>query len=79
MAEDLLELQRRGQAERAAGKLDAAEQLLLQGVAAAETLPPGPELPAFLNDLGMTYKYAARFDEAESVYRRALDLRPAGR
>ncbi|MEK6253044.1 MAG: tetratricopeptide repeat protein, partial [Actinomycetota bacterium] len=59
---------------RVHGHLEEAERLFLEAIELAETTfdPHGPELPSLLNDLAVVYKYAARFDEAEALYRRAL-------
>ena len=53
-----------------------AERLLLQGVALAEQGCQCCErrLCSFENELGILYKYAGRFDEAEHAYHRALAI-----
>jgi tetratricopeptide (TPR) repeat protein len=56
------------------GDLAGAEALLLAALEATAALPDeAPEHAVVRNDLGVVYKYAARFDEAERLYRDALD------
>jgi tetratricopeptide (TPR) repeat protein len=59
-----------GRALRRSGRYAAAEELLVRALAIAENDPPRYVEAA--NELGVLYKYTARFDEAESLYRGAL-------
>ena len=68
-------LRHRGVAERHGGDLERAEQLQNEGL---EILAAAPRTPAVvrarhLQDLGNTLKARRRYDEAEELYRRALD------
>jgi tetratricopeptide (TPR) repeat protein len=64
--------------ERVLGRLDAAEARLMAALETAETRlgADDPQTAAVLNDLAVVYKYAARFDDAEALYRRALENTP---
>ena len=61
---------------RTLGRLDAAERLYLAAITAAATRygTGAVEVATLLNDLAVVYKYAARFDDAEALYRRALGI-----
>lgn len=63
-----------GDLDRQRGDLAAAQGRLARVVEAAEALPDPEELIAALNALGIVGKYAARFDDAEAAYGRALTL-----
>jgi tetratricopeptide (TPR) repeat protein len=60
--------------ERTLGQLDLAERHYLEALAEAEELAGAGDanLAPLLNDLAVVYKYAARFEEAEALYQRAL-------
>ena len=66
---------------RTLGRLDAAERLYLAAITAAEKHfgTGAVEVATLLNDLAVVYKYAARFDDAEALYRRALGIIEAAR
>src|SRR3954453_13502348 len=63
-------------AHRSNARFAEAERRFQEAISLAEVAyrPRGRELRSLLNDLGMTYKYAGRYDEAEELYRRALTL-----
>jgi tetratricopeptide (TPR) repeat protein len=67
--------------QRILGNLSDAESLYLQTIALAERFYESEsiELAALLNDLAVVYKYAARLDEAERLYLRALPIIAAQR
>jgi tetratricopeptide (TPR) repeat protein len=64
---------------RVGGRYSAAErwQRLALSVAERALAPTDPELVTFLNNLGVVYKYTARFESAEALYARALDIAQA--
>jgi len=64
---------------RILGRLDAAERLYLAAITAAENHygTGAVEVATLLNDLAVVYKYAARYADAEALYRRRWgSLRP---
>ncbi|MEA2150643.1 MAG: hypothetical protein QOD69_2473 [Solirubrobacteraceae bacterium] len=64
-----------GEALRAQGCYGEAEASLRDGLALAESAQDGDLLIVqAANGLAVLYKYTARFDEAEALYRRALDI-----
>jgi tetratricopeptide (TPR) repeat protein len=80
----LSELAELGDQHRRAGNAAAAEPLLREALAIAETEFPHDRLriAAALNSLGLLCKDLARYDEARALYERALalvDLGPAAR
>lgn len=72
----LSELAQLGDEHRRAGDSAAAEPLLREALAIAETEFPHdrPKLAAALNSLGLLCKDLARFDEARALYERALSI-----
>jgi tetratricopeptide (TPR) repeat protein len=64
-----------GEALRAQGRYGEAEASLRDGLVLAERAQDGELLIVqAANGLAVLYKYTARFDEAEALYRRALDI-----
>jgi len=58
------------------GENQVAEKCFLSALAKAEKFGPSdPRLAATLNDLGIIYDESHRYDQAESVYKRALTIR----
>ena len=67
-----------GIARRLEGNYAQARQLLFQAVQQAEKLPPGdPRLTVSLFELGKLYRILGKYEEAESLLNRALELRRA--
>jgi tetratricopeptide (TPR) repeat protein len=65
-----------GALERACGNYAASEHLLTEALRAAEEIcgSRSLEVADILNELGILYKFSARFRDAEPVYLRALDI-----
>lgn len=66
----------RGTTHRARGRFLEAEASLKTALDIAGTAfgPSSLEVAGVLNELGMTYKYAGRFDDGEAVYERARSI-----
>lgn len=66
----------RGMQAMSQGDFDAAEKALATAITRAEALDDGAmELAASLNNLGLVYQQGGRYQEAEEVLRRSLQLR----